>query len=236
MVRADRRSSERSTLVALDHERGREVLESGFRILRALPEADEHRQVSSLAELTSIPRSTVHRLLRQLRRSNAVELHSDGRWTVSPRLLEIAGRAQPLDGIRTGVNRIVHGLRDETGATVSVVVPTETSLVVVEMVPGREKLPIEAYAGATMPDLTAAAMVLDPRHRNSPRIRPFAAAVDDQDMLAGLTCYARLLALPGGRRASLQVATSTRLPAEKLAVHVQRAAMAIEALAVQHGH
>jgi DNA-binding IclR family transcriptional regulator len=159
MVRADRRSSERSTLVALDHERGREVLESGFRILRALPEADEHRQVSSLAELTSIPRSTVHRLLRQLRRSNAVELHSDGRWTVSPRLLEIAGRAQPLDGIRTGVNRIVHGLRDETGATVSVVVPTETSLVAVEMVPGREKLPIEAYAGATMPDLTAAAMM-----------------------------------------------------------------------------
>ncbi|HEX4249856.1 MAG TPA: transposase, partial [Pseudonocardia sp.] len=39
------------------------------------------------------------------------------------------------------------------------VVPTETSLVAVEMVPGREKLPIEAYAGATMPDLTAAAMM-----------------------------------------------------------------------------
>ncbi|MCO6000069.1 helix-turn-helix domain-containing protein [Actinoallomurus rhizosphaericola] len=215
---------------------GREVLESGFRVLRALPDADEHRQMSSLAELTSIPRSTVHRLLRQLRRSKAVELRADGRWAVSPQLLGIAGRAQPLEGVRTSVNRVIQTLRDQTGATVSLVVPTETSLVAMEMIPGREELPIDAYAGIEMPDLTAAALVLDPKHRQSPRVRPFAAAVDDQDLLEGLTCYARLLTLPGGQRASLQIATSSHVRAENFAAHVQRAGKAIEALAARSGH
>lgn len=44
--------------MAAHDESGRGVLESGFRILRALPDADDRRQISSLAELTSIPRST----------------------------------------------------------------------------------------------------------------------------------------------------------------------------------
>lgn len=216
-------------------ERGREVLDGGFRVLRALPEADERRQISSLAELTSIPRSTVRRLLHQLRRSEAAELRLDGRWTVSPRLLEIAGSAHPLDGVRTAANRVIQRLRDQTGATVSLVVSTGTSLVALEMLPGREELPIEAYAGVPMPDRTAAAVVLEPKQRISPRIRPFAAAVDDEDLLDGLTCYARLLRLPGGQRASLQIATSPRVRAENFAPHVQQAANALEVLA-RGGH
>lgn len=216
---------------------GREVLESGFRILRALPDADEHRQASSLAELTSIPRSTVHRLLRQLRRSKAVELRADGRWSVSPHLLGIAGRAQPLDGIRTGANRIIQELREQTGATVSLVVATEgASFIALEMIPGTEGLPIESYAGVEMPDQTAAALVLDPRHSHSPRARPFGAAVDDQHLIDGVTCYARLLTLRGGHRMSLQIATPSHQRAENFAAHVQRAGNAIEALRPRRGH
>jgi DNA-binding transcriptional ArsR family regulator len=214
---------------------GREVLDSGFRVLRALPDADRRRQVSSLAELTSIPRSTVHRLLLQLRRSGAVELDADGRWAVSARLVEITGRAGPLDGIRTGTNRILQALRAQTGATVSVVVATDSSLIAVEFIPGHEDLPIDVYAGAEMPDLTAAAVVLDPRRRRSPRARPFAAAVDDQDVIDGLTCYARLLTLPGGHRAALAVTSAARR-AERFAAHVQRAGNAIEALAAAASH
>ncbi|WP_162186072.1 helix-turn-helix domain-containing protein [Amycolatopsis jejuensis] len=210
---------------------GRGVLEGGFRILRALPEADERRQMSSLAELTSIPRSTVRRLLHQLRRSKAVDLHPDGRWTVSPHLLDLAGRAQPLAGQRTGVSRVLQALRDQTGATVSLVVPAEASLVAIEMVPGREILPIDSYPGIEMPDQAAASLVLDPAHGQPHRLRQFAAAVDDQDLMAGLTCYARLLTLPHGQRAALQIATSARTRAENFAGPVQRAANTIEALA-----
>jgi hypothetical protein len=211
-------------------EGGREVLNSGFRVLRALPDADRRRQVSSLAELTSIPRSTVHRLLLQLHRSAAVELDADGRWAVSPQLVEISGRTGPFNGIRTGTNRIVQALRAQTGAAVSLVVATGTSLIAVEFIPGREDLPIDVYAGAAMPDLTAAAVVLDPRHRRSPRSRPFAAAVDEEDAVDGLSCYAGLLTLPGGRRAALAV-TSAAPRAERFAAYVQRAGNAIEALA-----
>jgi DNA-binding transcriptional ArsR family regulator len=69
---------------------GRGVLESGFRILRALPDADQRRHVSSVAEIKSIPRSTVHRPLLQLRQNRAIELRADGRWAVSPHLLRLA--------------------------------------------------------------------------------------------------------------------------------------------------
>jgi DNA-binding transcriptional ArsR family regulator len=210
---------------------GREVLESGFRVLRALPHADQRRQVSSLAELTSIPRSTVHRLLLQLRRGGAVELRADGRWAVSPQLVEVVGRAGPFDGIRTGTNRILQALRTQTGATVSLVAAAGTSLIAVEYIPGHEDLPIDVYAGAEMPDRTAAAVVLDPRYERSPRARPFAAAVDNQDVIDGLTCYARLLTLPGARGAALAITTSATRPAERFAAHVHRAANAIQDLA-----
>jgi DNA-binding transcriptional ArsR family regulator len=213
----------------------RGVLESGFRVLRALPYADQRRQVSSLAELTSIPRSTVHRLLLQLQRSGAVELRADGRWAVSLQLLEITSRAGPFDGIRTGTNRILQALRAQTGATVSLAVATGTSLIALEMIPGNEDLPIDVYPGAEMPDLTAAALVLDPELGRSPRARPFAAAVDDQDLIDGLTCYARLLTLPGGQRAALTVTSSARR-AECFAGHVQRAGNAIEAMAAGRVH
>jgi DNA-binding IclR family transcriptional regulator len=210
---------------------GREVLESGFRVLRALPDADPRRQVSSVAELTSIPRSTVHRLLVQLGRVGAVELGADGRWAVSPRLVEVAGRAGPFDGIRTGTNRVLQALRAQTGAAVSLVVAAGTSLIALEIIPGQEDLPLDVCAGAELPDLTAAAVVFGPMYGRSPRARAFAAAVDDQEVIAGLTCYARLLTLPGGRRAALAIATPAARPAERFAAHVQRAANAIQALA-----
>jgi IclR family transcriptional regulator, acetate operon repressor len=227
---------ERTYHIATHDESGREVLESGFRVLRALPDADERRQVSSLAELTTIPRSTVYRLLRQLRGSGAVELRPDGRWVVSPHLLEIAGRVQPLDGIRTGASRIIAALRANTGATISLVVPTETSLVAVEMIPGREGLPFDAYPGAEMPGTSAAAAVLDAGRARDSRRRPFDAAVDDQHSFEGVTCYARLVRLPGAQRAALLIATSASRRAENFAAHVQRAGNAIEILAAGRVH
>ena len=51
------------------------------------------------------------RLLVQLRHGGAVELGADGRRAVSPRLVEVVGRAGPFDGIRTGTNRILQALR-----------------------------------------------------------------------------------------------------------------------------
>lgn len=92
------------------------------------------------------------------------------------------------------------------------------------------------YAGIEMPALTAASLTLEPNQQQPHRLRPFAAAVDNQDLLPGLTCYARLLTLPHRQRASLQIATTTRAHAETFAAHVQRAANTIETLAARDQH
>ncbi|MET9127002.1 helix-turn-helix domain-containing protein [Streptomyces sp. NPDC004528] len=63
----------------------RSVVDGAFRVLRALPEAGREHQVARLADLTGLPRPTVHRLLGQLRDSGAVTWTA-GRWTLSASL------------------------------------------------------------------------------------------------------------------------------------------------------
>jgi transcriptional regulator with XRE-family HTH domain len=174
----------------LPEEGGREVLERGFRVLRALPDADQGRQAPSNGELTSTPRSTVHQLLLDLRRSGTVELPADGRGAVSPQRLEMTGQATrfEFDGARTALSRVIQDLREETGATVSLVLRAEASFLALELVPGPEELPIDAFPGVNIPDRTAAAaVVLHPRHQQSLQRRPFAAVVDEQNVFEGVT-------------------------------------------------
>ncbi|MET9878591.1 helix-turn-helix domain-containing protein [Actinacidiphila glaucinigra] len=205
----------------------RSVVDGAFRVLRALPQAGREHQVARLADLTGLPRPTVHRLLSQLRDSGAVTW-VDGHWTLSASLLDLAQQVEPLSGLRAAASRVIQSLREETGAAVSLVVPSEDFFVALEMVPGSETLPIDARSGARMPGSTAAAMVLAPGLLPTARRRPFGAAIDDQDVLAGLTCYAVPVGLPDGRRASLQIATTPLRPAERFAAPVHRAAVALE--------
>lgn len=213
----------------------RGVLDSAFLVLRALPYTEQSRQITSLAELTGLPRSTVLRLLRQLRRNGAVDLREDGVWLASPELAGIARSAPPLAAVRTDISRVVQQLRDGTGATVSLVLAGERTNVALEMLPGREILPIDSYAGAEMPEGTAAAIVLSSPRSRDPRRRPFSAAVDDEDLLPGLTCYARSLNLQDGTRLALQIASSARVKAERFAPQVQRASLVLERLVSMAG-
>lgn len=205
----------------------RGVVDGAFRVLRALPEAGREHQVARLAQLTQLPRPTVHRLLGQLRQSGMVEC-ADGLWALSTSLLSLAQRVEPRVGLREAASKDIQRLREQTGAAVSLVVPSEGSFVALEMIPGRDVLPIDARSGAQMPASTAAGMVLAPSAMPAARRRPFGAAVDDQDVFEGMTCYAVPVALPGGRRASLQIATAAHRPADRLAAPVHRAAVALE--------
>jgi DNA-binding IclR family transcriptional regulator len=135
---------------------------------------------------------------------------------------------EPLAGLRESAARFIQRLREGTGAAVSLVVPSEGSFVALEMIPGRETLPIDARSGAVMPASTAAAMVLTPGGAPAARRRTFGAAADNEDAVEGLTCYAVPVALPGGRRASLQIATPAHRPADRMAAPVHRAAAELE--------
>lgn len=149
-------------------------------------------------------------------------------------MLRLANRVEPLAGLRAEGAQVIQYLRDQTGAAVSLVVPTGHAFVALEMIPGRDDLPIDAHAGADMPATTAAALALRPagralRRTESARTRPFRGAVDQEHVLPGLTCYAAAVLLPGGQRVSLQIATPASRPAERYAAAVHRAGIDLQA-------
>ncbi|MFI5842524.1 helix-turn-helix domain-containing protein [Catenuloplanes sp. NPDC051500] len=205
----------------------RSVVDGAFRVLRALPLAGTDGQVARIVELTGLPRPTVHRMLDQLHAVNAVEWR-EGRWALSADLLGLSRQVEPVTGLRSAASAVIQTLREQTGAAVSLVTGSGRSFVALEMVPGRDTLPIDARSGSEMPVTTAAAIVLGGGRVTAARRRPFGAAVDDEDVFPGLTCYAVPVRLPGGRRAALQIATAADRPAERSAAVVHRAALTLE--------
>ncbi len=197
-------------------------MDGAARVLRALPDTTAERQIAHLADLTGLPRPTVHRLLAQLRENGLVEWN-EGRWRLGSSVLQLAHRVEPVTGLRSASGPVLQYLRDQTGAAVSLVVPSADAFVALEMIPGRDDLPIDAHSGADMPATTAAALALRPAPNARERLRPFRGAVDQEHVLPGLTCYAVAVSLPDGQRASLQIATSVTRPAERFAAAVHHA-------------
>ena len=207
----------------------RSVLDGAARLLQALPDTTGERQIARLAELTALPRPTVHRLLAQLRENGLVEWRN-GRWMLGTAVLQLAHRVEPFAGLRAASARVIQYLRDQTGAAVSLVVPNGKAFVALEMIPGRDDLPIEAHAGAVMPLDTAAALVLHPVAAARARLRPFRGAVDQEHVLPGLSCYAVGVLLHDGQRVGLQIATPASRPAERYAAAVHRAGTDLQRL------
>ena len=206
---------------------GRSVVDGAFRVLQALPDSGSQRQVARLSTVTGLPRPTVHRLLGQLRDAGMVE-QWDGRWILSANLVALAQRVEPVPGIRVAAAEPLQILREQTGATVSLVVPTDRAHVALELVPGEDTLPLQVYAGIEMPVTAAAVVALQPTTSTSAQLRPFGGAVDQEDFIAGMTFYAASFDIPGGTRASIQIATSAQRPAERYAAIVHRASAELE--------
>jgi DNA-binding IclR family transcriptional regulator len=201
-------------------------VDGAFRVLHALPQVGLDHQVARIARLAGLPRPTVHRLLNQLREAGAVGWH-DGRWMLSATLLGLAQQVEPLPGLRRTATGVIRQLRDQTGTTVALVVPTEETYVALEVIPGRDALPVDARPGAEMPARTAAGIVLGAADAPSSRRRRFGAVVDDENTVPGVVCYAVPVTLPGGSMASLQIAAPPAQPTERWAPAVHRAAIAL---------
>jgi IclR family transcriptional regulator, acetate operon repressor len=182
----------------------RTVVDGAFRILHALPDVGNDHQVAKLSDVTGLPRPTVYRLLDQLRAAGAVEF-TDRRWMLSTGLVGLARRVEPYEGLRQPAAEVLRVLRQQTGATVSLVVSSGNDPVVLEIVPGRDAMPADARPGFVLPAFTAAGIVLQ-----SDRLpAPAGVAVDHHDIWNGLSCYAVPIKLPGGH-AALQIATASQ--------------------------
>jgi DNA-binding IclR family transcriptional regulator len=196
------------------------VLEGAFRILRALPDAGRDHQVLELSRITGIPRPSVYRLLAQLRVVGAVERPRD-HYVLAQSLVDIARRTGPLPGLRNQAFGVMQSIRAQTGATVSLVIPTEQGCSALDVIPGRETLPTPVHAGIAMPRSAAAALVFDPTPALE-RIDPSAGwASDDARVVPDLTCYASAIRVAGRIEAVLQISTTRSRPADRFATLIR---------------
>lgn len=203
---------------------GRGVLDGAFRLLQALPQTGRGHQHSDLARITGIPRSTVYRLLSQLEAVGAVERLPDGHYVPAPLLSDIARRGDPHAALRAKGLQMMHALRNRTGATISLVVPTAQGSTALEVVPGRLALPTPIYSGIAMPSTSAAALVFDPSPAPE-RVNPVDGwAHDDARVHSGLTCYASAIRVGGRTEAALQISTPVDRPSSRFATLIRRAA------------
>jgi DNA-binding IclR family transcriptional regulator len=202
---------------------GRGVLDGAFRLLRALPEADRHHQLSELARITGIPRPSVYRLMAQLHAAGAVE-RPRGHYVLSQSLAGIVRNAEPVAGLRKHSWEVMRALRNRTGATVSLITPTDRGCSALEVMPGRETLPTSIHAGIVMPTTAAAALVLDPSPAPE-RADPIGGwANDDARVYSGLTCYAAAIRLAGEIEAVLQISTNVDRPSSQFATLIRHSA------------
>jgi IclR family acetate operon transcriptional repressor len=206
--------------------RGRGVLEGAFALLDYLPDTAPPHQLRDLAELSGVPRPTVYRLLDQLHDIGVVEL-VDGRYILGRAMLTMARRVEPSSGLRHAAAPIMDALRQRTGGTVSLIGRSETSATVLDSIPGLEHLPVDIFEGRMLPVHAAGSLVIDPSAAPERVDQTRRAAVDDQAVIEGLSCFAVAIALPDGSSAALQVASIPAAPAVNYSSDVQFAAARI---------
>ena len=206
---------------------GRGVLEGAFRLLQALPDIDDGPgQLAKLAETTGIPRPSVYRLMAQLQALGAVEMHDEG-YRLGAGMLKLASRVEPATGLRRDALEVMRALRERTGATLSLVAPSSTGAVVLEVVPGRKALPVHIRSGTIMPPVAAGALVLNTAAA-AHRVRPaYRAAFDADQTVPSLTCYAAAIPLPDGGAAALQLTNAVSQNAIRFDTLVRDAAQRI---------
>ena len=205
---------------------GRSVLEGAFAVLDFLPDTYPPHQLRDLAELSGIPRPSVYRLLDQLRTIGVVEL-VDGRYILGRAMLTMARRVEPLAGLRLAAAPVMDALRQRTGGTVSLIAKSEASATILDAIPGHDRLPVDVFEGRLLPVHAAGSLVIDPAAAPERVDMTHRAAVDDGDVIEGLSCFAVAIPLPDGSSAALQLSGAPTDPAVRYTAETRFAAARI---------
>jgi hypothetical protein len=208
---------------------GRTVLDGSFRLLRALPEADPAAQVTDLVARTGLPRPTVHRLLGQLVAVGAVHRTGDT-WVLAGDVLRLGARVEPVRGLRAASRPVLRELQRRTSVTACLLVRDGPELVTLEVVPGREELPVSVVSGLRMPAGTAAEVSLRPWLAPRQVLLGDRVVLDDEAVVTGMRCSAIGVGEGGARRpgfASLSLMGSPRYDPSRTSELLQAAATSV---------
>ena len=209
--------------VAGKAESGPGVIESAFELLEILRALGRARLTELTAE-SALPRTTVYRLLGQLAAVGAVE-RIGAHYRLGPGLLALGQHVTPMERLRAIAQRPLIELAAATPAHVGLATTTSRLPMYLEVLNGRDRLPIRRVPGEPVPAGSAGTRVL---------MSGVAVAIDDSDSIDGVSCAAVAIPLPGGDAAAVGVVVPmSRLPRPMLAP-LQTTANRIAALLTLH--
>ena len=204
------------------------VLDKAMRILDVLGDA-RPRNLGELVSATGLPRATAHRLAHALQAHGLTALGTDDRWSLGPRVGELAGRAPSLD---EAAGPALAALRDATGESVQLYVRRGDVRVCVVSLESPHSLRTIVPVGAELPmELGSAAKVLS--DDADFRRRGWAQSVEEREK--GVASVSAPVRRDGEVVAAVSVSgpveRTTRSPGRKYADAVMDAALKIEAAA-----
>jgi IclR helix-turn-helix domain len=192
---------------------GRSVIGAAFELLDHVGALEPVRLID-LAEVTGIPRQTVHRLLKQLIEVGAVRREGT-RYCLGASLLGLGSRVTPERRLRVVARRPLAELAAATGAAVSLSATIGCDAVFLDTMDARVPL------GLAMPEPGSGVPSGTAQRRAHTEIGRSAPIVDAGGVLAGLSCVAVTVPLGGdavaavttlvaGQRPSLGLMAATR--------------------------
>lgn len=233
---------------------GRSVLGRVDCIIGAFDDVNRVLTLNELTQRTELPKSTVHRMVEQLRRIGWLEREVSG-YRVGMRLFEVGGLASRRNQLCESAYVHLHTLSTATGFAVQLAILDGTDVVYLERIPmGGFQLPtreggrMPAYCtalGKAMlafdPEATADAMTQRLPRRTSrtlvsadalsadlERIRSTGLAFDQQESYDGLACVAAPVRNAGRAIAAVSVTGPvSRIDLHAVAPHVRNAVEAI---------
>jgi IclR family transcriptional regulator, acetate operon repressor len=128
----------------------RAVIQGAFGLLESLRDLGSAR-VSDLQRACGLPRTTVHRLLGQLAEVGAVE-RSGPTWRLGPALIALGASVPTEPRLRAAARRPLLELATATRALVALSVQMAGQAVIVEVLPGVSRLPLEPDPGMAVSD------------------------------------------------------------------------------------
>jgi DNA-binding IclR family transcriptional regulator len=131
--------------------RGEGVGEKTLVVLNCLVEAGPEATLAELAELSGLPKPTAHRVLKMLAELGYATANGQGRYSVGPALLGLAGRALSQRQIPRHARKALESLRDEVGRTVHLAVRSGRQAIYVDKIESRQPYHLVSHVGMSIP-------------------------------------------------------------------------------------
>jgi DNA-binding IclR family transcriptional regulator len=130
---------------------GASVTSRALALLGAFDEKHRRQSLTELAERSSLPLPTAHRLVGELVDWGALARTADGRYVVGRRLWDVGLLAPVQTGLRQLASPYLHDLYGATLATVHLAVRDGDQVLYVDRLSGHASVPVVSQVGSRLP-------------------------------------------------------------------------------------